>query len=29
VNGVRLVDWLKALVTKDPPADVHCDKCGP
>jgi hypothetical protein len=29
VAGVRLVDWLKALVTTDPPADVHCDQCGP
>jgi hypothetical protein len=29
VKGVRLVDWLKALVTGTPPADVHCDQCGP
>jgi hypothetical protein len=29
VNGVRLVDWLDTLVTEDPPADVHCDDCGP
>ncbi|WP_082569424.1 pectin acetylesterase-family hydrolase [Microbacterium sp. Root180] len=29
VNGVRLVDWLDTLVTADPPADVHCDQCGP
>lgn len=29
VQGVRLVDWLTTLVTKDPPKDVHCDQCGP
>ncbi|GIF20366.1 hypothetical protein Ate02nite_30960 [Paractinoplanes tereljensis] len=29
VNGVRLVDWLKDLVTGKPPADVHCTECGP
>lgn len=29
VDGVRLVDWLGTLVTGDPPADVHCDRCGP
>jgi hypothetical protein len=29
VNGVRLVDWLGALVTSDPPPDVHCDQCAP
>jgi hypothetical protein len=29
VNGVRLVDWIKALLGDDPPADVHCDDCGP
>jgi hypothetical protein len=27
VNGVRLVDWLKALITAKPLDDVHCDKC--
>ncbi|PUB27129.1 pectinacetylesterase [Promicromonospora sp. AC04] len=29
VNGVRFVDWLDELVTDEPPADVHCDQCGP
>ncbi|OHV28048.1 hypothetical protein BCD49_38425 [Pseudofrankia sp. EUN1h] len=29
VNGIRLVDWLKELVTSEPPDDVHCDKCAP
>jgi hypothetical protein len=29
VNGVRLVDWIDELITKEPPADVHCDKCEP
>jgi hypothetical protein len=29
VNGVRLVDWLDALVTDEPPDDVHCGTCGP
>ena len=29
VNGVRLVDWLDALITDEPPDDVHCDKCDP
>ena len=27
VNGVRLVDWVKALVTGQSPDDVHCDDC--
>jgi len=29
VNGVRLVDWLHALITGRPRGDVHCDKCDP
>jgi hypothetical protein len=29
VNGVRLADWVAALVTDAPPADVHCVGCGP
>jgi hypothetical protein len=29
VDGVRLVDWLDALITDDPPDDVRCDVCGP
>ena len=29
VNGVRLVDWVHALVTGTPPADVHCVRCDP
>jgi hypothetical protein len=29
VDGVRLVDWLDALITDEPPDDVHCDKCDP
>ncbi|OLF06161.1 hypothetical protein BLA60_33025 [Actinophytocola xinjiangensis] len=28
VDGTRLVDWLDALVTDDPPEDVHCTECG-
>jgi hypothetical protein len=28
VNGVRLADWVTALVTGEPPDDVHCDQCG-
>ncbi len=29
VEGVRLVDWLTALVDDpDPPPDVHCTTCG-
>jgi len=29
VEGVRLVDWLDALINNEPPDDVHCDQCGP
>jgi hypothetical protein len=29
VNGTKLVDWLDALVTDEPPDDVHCDQCDP
>jgi hypothetical protein len=28
VNGVRLVDWVAALVAGKPVDDVHCDHCG-
>lgn len=28
VNGVRLVDWVEALIGSEPPADVHCDECA-
>ena len=28
VNGVRLVDWVDALITGEPPDDVHCDQCA-
>jgi len=27
VNGVRLVDWLKALINNEPLEDVHCTNC--
>jgi hypothetical protein len=27
VNGVRLVDWVDALITGQPLDDVHCDDC--
>ena len=27
VDGVRLVDWVAALVAGDPLGDVHCDDC--
>jgi hypothetical protein len=27
VDGVRLADWVTALVTGEPPDDVHCDRC--
>jgi hypothetical protein len=27
VNGVKLVDWLTALVAGEPLVDVHCDDC--
>jgi hypothetical protein len=28
VDGVRLVDWVAALVAGEPLADVRCDECG-
>jgi Pectinacetylesterase len=28
VNGVRLVDWVDALITGQPLDDVHCTECG-
>jgi hypothetical protein len=27
VNGVRLVDWLEALIAREPVGDVHCEPC--
>ena len=27
VNGVRLVDWVEALIAGEPLDDVHCDDC--
>jgi hypothetical protein len=27
VNGVRLVDWVDALIAGEPLDDVHCDNC--
>jgi Pectinacetylesterase len=27
VNGVRLVDWVEALLAGEPLDDVHCDEC--
>jgi hypothetical protein len=27
VNGVKLVNWVKALIAGEPLDDVHCDKC--
>ena len=27
VKGVTLVDWVDALITGEPPDDVHCDQC--
>jgi Pectinacetylesterase len=27
VNGVRLVDWVEALITGEPLDDIHCDQC--
>jgi hypothetical protein len=27
VNGIKLVDWIDALITGKPLDDVHCDKC--
>ncbi|WP_144016772.1 pectin acetylesterase-family hydrolase [Beutenbergia cavernae] len=29
VGGVRLTDWLAALVGDDPPDDVRCEQCAP
>jgi Pectinacetylesterase len=29
VNGVRLVDWVDALITGQPLDDVHCTECAP
>jgi hypothetical protein len=29
VNGVRLVDWVDALIAGEPLDDVHCDQCEP
>jgi hypothetical protein len=28
VNGVRLVDWVQALIAREPLDDVHCDECA-
>jgi len=28
VNGVRLVDWVEALLAGEPLDDVHCDGCA-
>ena len=28
VNGVKLVDWVSALIGDTPPADNHCTECG-
>jgi hypothetical protein len=28
VNGVRLVDWIEALIAGEPLDDAHCDKCA-
>lgn len=28
VNGVRLIDWIAALIAGEPLDDVHCDDCG-
>jgi hypothetical protein len=27
VNGVKLVDWVEALISGEPLDDVHCDEC--
>jgi hypothetical protein len=27
VDGVRLVDWVAALIAGEPLDDVHCDDC--
>jgi Pectinacetylesterase len=29
VNGVKLVDWVGALIAGEPLDDVHCDDCEP
>jgi Pectinacetylesterase len=29
VGGVRLVDWVEALLAGEPLDDVHCDECEP
>jgi Pectinacetylesterase len=29
VNGVKLVDWVDALLAGEPLDDVHCDQCEP
>ena len=29
VNGVKLVDWVGALLSGEPLDDVHCDQCEP
>jgi hypothetical protein len=29
VNGVRLVDWVDALIAGQPLDDVHCTECAP
>ena len=29
VNGVRLVDWIDALIAGEPVEDVHCTHCRP
>jgi hypothetical protein len=26
-NGIRLVDWVDALIAGEPPDDVHCNDC--
>jgi hypothetical protein len=28
VNGVRLVDWIRALLAGEPLDDVHCEDCN-
>ena len=28
VSGVRLVDWVEALIAGEPLDDVHCNECG-
>ena len=27
VGGTKLVDWVRQLLTDDPPRDVHCTQC--